>query len=104
MNHILNNKWMVAGEEIINLKCFICDEDTKHKVSYSGSLCLVCNLYKFDFDDFNHVYEKLKGKMQRKEIAKLLNLSPNTISKYQQSNYGKYNLFKKLKSKKKEIL
>ena len=69
----------------IECKCLYCNKKTKHKVGYIGSLCLECGLIMSDFDSWGDVYCFLKKKynLQRKDVAKLLKLTPKTVSQYQ---------------------
>ncbi len=87
--HILISKQNIrnTGESLI-LKCLFCNGLTEHRVGYMGSLCLKCDLEMFDFDSFGDVYRHIKNKykLERKDIAKLLNLTANTISTYQANN------------------
>lgn len=83
------------------LYCYLCNKKTDHTVGYGGMKCRVCGLYMWDFDDFSDAYKKLKGNMQRKDIAKKLKLSVNTISTYQGSRYGLWKLCEKLKKTRK---
>jgi len=88
-SHILisANNLKITGVSA-KLKCLYCNRATDHKVGYLGSLCLECDLNMFDFDSFKDVYNHIKRKydLQRKDISKLLNLTPNTISTYQSDN------------------
>lgn len=101
MSHICTNDSLIEGGDNIKLKCYLCEKETMHKISYAGNKCLTCGLFMAEFDDFTHAYKILKGKMQRKDIANLLNLSPRTISTYQGSPYGLYQLCEKIKRVKK---
>ena len=78
---------MRTGEQI-KCSCLFCNKITKHKVGYMGSFCLECELEMFDFDSYDDVYKhiKRKYKLERKDVARILNLSPKTISTYQHSN------------------
>ena len=74
----------------MNLKCIFCNKTTPHKVGYMGIFCLECDLEMFDFDSWGDIYSHIKKKynLERKHIAKILNLSPLTISKYQNQRVG----------------
>jgi len=56
-----------------------------------GSLCLDCGLVMFDFDSWGDLYAHIKKKynLQRKDVARLLNLTPKTVSTYQSCWLGR---------------
>lgn len=86
MSHILISKENIKNTgETMNFKCIFCNKTTPHKVGYMGSLCLECDLEMSDFDLWEDIYSHIKRKynLQRKHIAKILNLSSLTISTYQ---------------------
>ena len=92
MNHILISSDNIkrTGEDT-KLNCIFCNKKTKHKVGYMGSVCLECGLEMFDLDSWDDVYKHMKNKyhLQRKDVAKLLNLKPSTISTYQKIYPGR---------------
>ena len=77
--------------ESIELDCMYCNKKTPHKIGYMGSLCLNCRLQMFDFDSWYDVYRHIKKKynLQRKDVARILNLSPGTVSNYQSTWIGR---------------
>jgi hypothetical protein len=86
MEHILipEQNLKLTGHDI-ELDCMYCNKNTPHKIGMMGSLCLVCDLQMFDFDSWHDVYMHIKRKynLKRRDIAKILNLSPGTVSNYQ---------------------
>ena len=90
-DHILISKENIKNTgEAIKLHCIYCNKDTDHKVGYMGSLCLECDLEMFDLDSWHDVYRHIKKNynLERKHIAKILGLSPSTVSTYQSNRIG----------------
>lgn len=77
----------VSVSDIIEtgLNCLYCDKSTKHRIGYAGKYCTECGLNMFDFDDWYALYTHIKKKhnLERKDVARLLKLTPSTVSTYQ---------------------
>lgn len=86
MNHVLISSENIKNTGMtIEYHCVFCNKKTEHKVGYIGSVCLNCGLEMFDIDSWGDVYRFIKKKynLQRKDVARLLGLSPKTVSTYQ---------------------